>query len=82
MSIATSICAVSIWFVGLKNVVFNNTQMNYKSVVLMADETALDVNDYLCIDNVTSNTTGGFFNLSTGNPVTALAFLKANCPGI
>lgn len=65
----------------LKNVTLNNSEVNSPCIFFGNDTDLLDVNDYICVDNVVFNSTGGEFGASAGSDIAgAWAALKAACP--
>lgn len=73
----------------LKNVVFNNSEINAPPINFVAtggDPATLDIDDYICVENVTNNSSAGIFgcrDLYGSSKVADLVtweILKANCP--
>ena len=65
----------------MKNVILNNSEINSEVLHFIGTEASLDANDYICIDNVTINSSAANeLSINTGNPVTAYATLTSQCP--
>lgn len=64
----------------LKNVTFNNSEINTVPIAMITAMPGYDANDYICEQGSHNNSTAILYEDQEGGGLISLAFLQANCP--
>jgi len=64
----------------LKDCVLNNGARNAAAIFLVTGGRAIEATDYICIDNVTTDSTLGLYTDDSADPAGNFALLQSQCP--